>query len=537
MMVAGSGSGAITSRPPDASRSLRVGRELAVVVGLTVVGWFVRTASMADFPLNDGGLFYRMVLDLQETWPALPETTTYNGLDAPFAYPPLGFYLGAVLHGWLGMDVMRAIPIAASVLTIPAFFLLARGLHGNGAVTWAATIAFSLMPRTFEWMTMGGGLTRAPGLLLAIVALWLAHRMLVRRDRWSVVASGVSAGLVILTHPQATLFLLISGVAFLIAFGRDRETVTRAVAALAIAAAIAAPWVVSVLANHGPGPLLSASATQPGPFIGLLSLFAFEITGSRLFDVLGLLAAIGFLVAILRRQWLVPAWLVALMVLDSRGGATYAAVPAAMLAGSGAVELLVRLPALWSGSAAPSKPLAFLRSDRLPVAIGAILLTLALIDAIGSQQAPDWRGFALTEDQRSAIVEAGELAPDGDYLVVTERFWAVDATSEWFPTLAGAHSAATVQGREWLGAGEFRTAVEASEALRECANAGSACLSEWSTTWDKAFTHVFIPKGSLSGPLGEEDCCTGLRLLLAGDAGYSMIHDGPGGTIFERRDG
>lgn len=518
---------------------MRASTTWLALAAVSLVGLAIRApaALAADFPLNDGGLFYQMILDLEATWPALPETTTYNGLDAPYAYPPLGFYLGAMLHGWLGMDVMRAIPLAASVLTIPAFFLLARGLFGSGAVTWAATVAFALMPRTFEWMTMGGGLTRAPGLLLAIVALWLAHRMLVRRDRWSVVASGLSAGLVILTHPQATLFLLISGVAFLIAFGRSRAAMTRAAAALAVAVVIALPWVLTVLTSHGWTPLLSASATQPGPFIGLLSLFAFEISGSRLFDPLGLLAAIGFLVAILRRQWLVPAWLVALMVLDSRGGATYAAVPAAMLAGSGAVELLVRLPALWSGSTAPSKPFAFLRSDRLPVAIGSILLALALIDAIGSQQAPDWRGFALSDAQRGAMQEAGVLAPEGDYLVVTGRFWPVDAVSEWFPTLAGARSAATVQSREWLGSEEFRTAVAASEALRECANAGSACLSEWSTTWDTAFTHVFIPKGSLSGPFGDEDCCTGLRLLLAEDAGYSMIHDGPGGTIFERGNG
>jgi hypothetical protein len=165
------------------------------------------------------------------------------------------------------------------------------------------------------------------------------------------------------------------------------------------------------------------------------------------------------------------------------------------------------------------------------------VLVVALIDAVGSQQAPSWPGVALSDAQRGAIMEAGELAPDAEYVVVTDRFWAVDATSEWFATLTDARSVATVQGREWLGSAEFTSAVDAAEALRECANAGSACLSEWSTTWDTAFSHVFIPKGSLSGPFGDADCCTGLRLLLAEDPGYSMIHDGPGGTIFERRDG
>ncbi len=186
---------------------------------------------------------------------------------------------------------------------------------------------------------------------------------------------------------------------------------------------------------------------------------------------MALLAALGLLVAILRRQWLLPAWLIALMVLDSRGGATYATVPAAMLAGSGAVELLVRLPALWSGSDAPTRFAQFLRRGRMPVAIGAVLITVALVDAVGSQQAPSWPGVALNDAQRDAIQEAGEHAPNAEYVVVTDRFWAVDATSEWFATLTDARSVATVQGREWLGSDEFdqsRRCSRGAARVRQC---------------------------------------------------------------------
>jgi hypothetical protein len=507
----------------------RTGWAMLVLVGLLGLAIRAPASAAAGFPLNDGGLFYQMVLDLGRTWPALPETTSYNGLEVPFAYPPLGFYLGSALHGWLGIDVMRVVPVAAAVLTVPAFLLLARGILGAGAAAWVATIAFALIPRSFEWMTMGGGLTRAPGLLLAIVALWLTHRMLVRPGRWDVLATGACGGLVVLTHPQAALFIAISGALLLLAVGRNRAALARASVAVAIAAAVVAPWLVTVLIRHGPDPVLSASATQPGPLIGLLSLLSFQVTGSRLFDVLGLLTAMGLLAAVLRRRWLLPAWLVVLMVLDSRGGATYASVPAAMLIGTGVVELLGRMPQGWSGSS--------LRAKRVPITVGALLLALALVDAAGSQQAPSWPGVALSDAQRDAMSAAGELAPDAEYLVVSGRLWAVDATAEWFPTLAGARSAGTVQGHEWLGRDAFRSRLEASAALRECANAGSGCLSEWSEAWGITFTHVFVPKGSLSGPLGDPDCCVGLRLLLAADDGYAVIHDGPGATIFERLDG
>ncbi|MDP1780012.1 MAG: hypothetical protein Q8K73_07045, partial [Anaerolineales bacterium] len=49
------------------------------------------------FPLNDGGMFYTMIRDLKANHYILPQLTTYNFADIPFAYPPLGFYIAALL--------------------------------------------------------------------------------------------------------------------------------------------------------------------------------------------------------------------------------------------------------------------------------------------------------------------------------------------------------------------------------------------------------------------------------------------------------
>ncbi len=51
-----------------------------------------------DFPLNDGGLFATMIQDLVNNRLLLPASTTYNGLDIPFAYPPLAFYVAALAN-------------------------------------------------------------------------------------------------------------------------------------------------------------------------------------------------------------------------------------------------------------------------------------------------------------------------------------------------------------------------------------------------------------------------------------------------------
>jgi len=47
---------------------------------------------VANFPINDGGLFYLMVEKLQEAHYILPSNITYNGFEIPYAYPPLAIY-------------------------------------------------------------------------------------------------------------------------------------------------------------------------------------------------------------------------------------------------------------------------------------------------------------------------------------------------------------------------------------------------------------------------------------------------------------
>ena len=74
--------------------------ELATLIlaAAILLGGYVRLnpSSLAGFAINDGGMFAVMVDDLRANGYALPAFTTYNHLDIPFAYPPLGFYLGAL---------------------------------------------------------------------------------------------------------------------------------------------------------------------------------------------------------------------------------------------------------------------------------------------------------------------------------------------------------------------------------------------------------------------------------------------------------
>ncbi|HVB96437.1 MAG TPA: hypothetical protein VNG11_01765, partial [Chloroflexota bacterium] len=151
-------------------------RELTGLAYALLVGLLVRLTFVAGqtFPLNDGGLFYAMIQDLQHNHFLLPAFTSYNGTGIPFTYPPLGFYVTgflASLTHWQLLGLLRTIPLVVSVLSIVAFFWLARAMLPIGRGPIYATFAFALLPMAFDWDIMGGGITRSFGLLFSILAL------------------------------------------------------------------------------------------------------------------------------------------------------------------------------------------------------------------------------------------------------------------------------------------------------------------------------------------------------------------------------
>ena len=75
-----------------------------------LIGAFMRfnPTMLAGFAINDGGMFAVMVDDLRTSRYMLPVFTTYNHLNIPFAYPPLGFYLGRIAADLFGLSAPEA---------------------------------------------------------------------------------------------------------------------------------------------------------------------------------------------------------------------------------------------------------------------------------------------------------------------------------------------------------------------------------------------------------------------------------------------
>ncbi|HYM15123.1 MAG TPA: glycosyltransferase family 39 protein [Dehalococcoidia bacterium] len=533
----------------DRADALAISSKLyaAAIAGAVALGFLVRAGFVlgSDFPLNDGGLFYQMVRDLQHAHYALPQTTTYNGDHLPFIYPPLGLYLSGLLNDETGMGlatVLRFVPLAVSTLTIGAFFLLAREVLRTRLAVIAAVFAFALVPRSFLWMIMGGGVTRAPGLLFALLTMYAAHAMYTRGGRRHAAAAAIFAGLALLSHIEMAWFAAFSCGLFFLAYGRSRRGVALSVAVVVGAVVMVSPWLALMVARHGVAPFgsafVAAGGTSTNPVIVLIEL---RFTNELLFPMTMALGGLGAVACVAGRRYLLPGWPVAIALLDSRALGTDASVPLALLAGVAVADVLVplamRVPEL---SMAGGRGAAARAGERAAAgAAVAVLAGVVLYAFLTAMVSTPRQLSGLGADERAAMAWSAAHTPaTGRFLIVSGDQWALDRTSEWFPVLAQRQSVVTTQGYEWQSGGRFRARLRAYDDAQKCASKDASCIAAWADATRIPFDYVYLPKLAPRVALivdDEHECCAALRQSLRGDSGYAVVYDGPAATIFKRR--
>ena len=480
-----------------------------------------RTFTLVDFPLNDGGMFYAAITDLKHAGYALPQVLSYNIANIPFAYPPLAFYLSALVTDVFGVsttDALRILPVIFATLMVVAYVPLARALSASAIAAAVAVFVMATQPSAYTWMVMGGGLTRALGITFAVAGLAALHRFYTRGGRGALFATAIFAALALLSHIEMAWFMSFSGVIFLFFYARDRRrALIGSVAIGAIALLLTAPWWVTVLVRWGPGPFIAA-ATTGSLSNPLTDVLAFQRTDEPYFPMIAALGLFGLLFSLLRRQYAIPVWFIATALLDGRSFNVLSALQLGLLAGYAVSEVIV--------------PLA--RDRRVLVLAGLFALGYVTFSSLKADQ--DLHR-ALTPPERAAMTWVAENTPaDATFLVITERFWAGDRAAEWFPVLAQRRSVDTVQGTEWLPKSEgFWPTMERYEAAQQCGGRDGGCILGWSAEYGEV-GYVFIPK-TLAGEYGDgapSYCCTGLRLNLRGDPAFELVYDGPGATVFRR---
>jgi hypothetical protein len=462
----------------------------------------------AAFPLNDGGLFHEFITRLVTNHFVLPAYSMYNGALIPYAYPPLAFYMVGALNQLLRIPLLALLqfmPVLLTAACIPAFHLLAVEILQSRRQAALATLAFAFIPRTFDWLIMGGGITRALGLLLALLLMRQVVRLLPRRAGTAILPVIILGALVVLSHPQAAAHTAITAGLFYVWKDRSRTGLRDGLITAAGIAVITSPWWLAVLTRHGMDPFLAVSAAARadsyGPLVGLFAVFRFDFTDEpflRIFAVLGLL---GFAFQIARRDYLLAIWFVTLHLLDPRGGTLFMMIPLAMAVGT-CLEAVV-LPALGAGPAdegSPSgKPAApasewlpgLLKSAATRIALAYLMLYGCLSAfSVGSEIL---QKYTLTARDSKAFEWVREnTPPESRFALVTRGLPLRDAASEWFPALTGRRSMATVFGLEWVSQVNFAGQIERHRSLQACAAQDADCLNLWTREHGEEIDYVYL---------------------------------------------
>ncbi|MGH2463147.1 MAG: ArnT family glycosyltransferase [Candidatus Limnocylindria bacterium] len=465
-----------------------------------------------------------MVDDLRRAGFVIPQFTTYNAADIPFVYPPLGLYGTALLAEMLGLSSLDGVRLVAAMLslaTVGTFGLLALRLLPATAAAGAVLI-YALVPHAYDAIVAGGGVTRGAGVLLAMLAMWLAASPAGVTSRRAV-AIGVLLGLAALAHPQTALY---GAAASTVIVYRPRRLAAsaRRVAIMGVAAfLIVLPWVLLMAGIHGLDTVL-APGYRWDPALGVLLLLGLTFSGSGFTDLFLVAGVLGLVVELLRRRWRLPLLLGCLIF---AGEADFiGAVPWSLLGGAAIAFVLTGIG-----------PLVTPGDRALRVGVALVALFGALVSSLGSVVDDTSRLQRVSADHVAAMTWIrDEAEPHTRFIVATVVGWGADEISEWFPAVAERQSVGTVQGSEWLGRAGFRSQRERNRAIIRCTPSTDQCMSGWADSEGLADAWLFIPKGRVSGPLSPDDCCPALRETVRDSTVYEVVFDGAGATIARPRD-
>lgn len=518
---------------PGAITALAV---MSLILGLAVRGPIVLAV---DFPLNDGGLFLVFIRKILDAGFAFPDFVDWNGHRIPFAYPPLSFYAMAALSSVTGIDpltLVQYVPVALNLVAIPPFVCIAARLLPTPSAVFFASVVFPVLPRSYEWLIMGGGVSRSPAMLATLFAVLLTIEAVDRNRTRLLVAATVVLGIDLMLHLEWGISGWVA-CALILGIGcPPRPAIARAVGVGLGMGLVSLPWWGSVLGIHGLAPFIAALSEGGWE----TETLAGRITNFDLFTLPGTwiatLAAFGVAFAwgsTDRRQRLLVVWLLLIFATTPRHAKTVAAFPVAMLVG----VTLSRLPSAFSSAlrrvskvaaSGPSSP-----PEKQVIAIAHLVIAASLFAYVQWKEAHPRTSdqptlVALTPDERAGMEWISRNVDEAArFLVVSSSLgWAWDRDAEWFPTLAARRSVNTLQGLEWMTGVSFKDEMIRSDTHRQAAFVSPTIapqlgLQLFGPTHDHVA--VFAPEG------------TPIRLSYSGSNLYEVVHEQAGMSVYRLR--
>ena len=306
---------------------------------------------------------------------------------------------------------------------------------------------------------------------------------------------------------------------------------------------VTAPWWATVIHYHGIGPLINGAQTGQ-KLLAVFHLLFFVFTEEPYATVIAILGLIGIGHCLARRDYLLPLWMVLPFFVEGRSAPGPAAIPLAMLAAIGLVNVI--FPALQAAAikirSAPKEAGQndVEQSEFVPAVERNVFIYLLLYLIFSAYQFGSGLSSATLypPDQKAMTWVRKNTPSDSRFLVLTgTTSVSCDSVLEWFPALTGRQSIYTVQGREWTEGKNFNVYVTSTYSVQQCLSSGDvSCLD---AAIDRSeYDYVYISK------LLRVNNCSPIDLprtfpffmeSMQTDQGFSPIYETEDVAIFAKR--
>lgn len=223
-------------------------------------------------PVGSAGLYSLMADSVSFRGLTAARHIPYYGPDGmPFAYPPLAFYVMALIRssGITAFAYVRLMPAVYVGLVVMATYYLAFLLTNSKPRAVVCSLLTILSPVFLSGLLQSGGIVRALACALMIVGMAISYKALsTGLARYSVYA-GVALGLTGLVHLYYFMILVATISVFAVAM-RGNHTLRTTIFVYAVGAVITLPWALNTISNYGLDTLLLIFPThlgQPGALI------------------------------------------------------------------------------------------------------------------------------------------------------------------------------------------------------------------------------------------------------------------------------
>ena len=318
---------------------------------IILVGAVIRLAHL-PFSISDtrsGGLFLAFAREIADNSYLLPANIPhYTDGGLPFAYPPLSFYLEAMLAYGAGAPehiIVNVLPPAIAVVSLLSFHVLAGAMRLRSDVRLLSLFIFAVSWAAFEHQVEAGGLAEATGTLTLI---WLAIAFVRLKEspntigRWHIL-TGVTLGMCVMASPGSAYASVLLAAIFSTCHLAVTRDLRRVIAVAAICLLVSLPYWVPVLLHHGPGVITASLGGQHGDAWlpgSLMRLLSFPVLWSAPQAFAAKIAVVaGMAHETLKRRWWIVVWLV-ICLLIPREGEWLVSIPGSILAGIGIVWLV-----------------------------------------------------------------------------------------------------------------------------------------------------------------------------------------------------